>query len=119
MNEKFVALFLALLSFPIIFIGETIGLSAMFVVMAVYFFVCQFLLSRRHPDAWRRDWLTMLILDAVILGTVVLMVVAEKRQTVFAQAPGMLLSCLGGTIAGALVATWTARRAAGRRSRPS
>jgi hypothetical protein len=119
MNKKMVAFFLALLSFPLMFIGESIGLSAMFSVLAVYFFICQFLLSRGHPDAWRSDWLTMLILDAAILGSVVIMVLVEKRQTVFAQAPGMLLSCFGGTLVGAFVASWAARRAAGRRSPPA
>jgi hypothetical protein len=116
MNKVLVAFLLGLLSFLVMmFIGESFGLFAAFSSLAAYFLVCQFLLSRGNPDAWRSDWRIMLALDAVLLVVVVIMVLVEARQTAFAQAPGILLSCCGGTLAGAFVASWVARRAAGRR----
>jgi hypothetical protein len=37
------------------FFGETFGLLAAFVVLIVYFFLCQLLL-RGHADATRKTW---------------------------------------------------------------
>jgi hypothetical protein len=115
MNKVLVAFLLGLVAFPVMmFLGETFGLVVAFSSLAAYFFICQVLLSRGNPDALRNDWRIMLALDAVIFTTIVIMVLVEKRQTVFAQAPGMLLACCGGTFAGAFVASWAARRAAAR-----
>lgn len=110
------AFFLGILAFLLLmFIGETVGLLAAFGSLTVYFFICQFLLSRGHPDALRDDWRIMLALDAVILASVFVMVLVEKWQVILAQGPGMLLACCAGTLAGALAASWVARRAAARR----
>ena len=38
-----------------------------FILMAAYFFFCQFRLSRGNPDAYRKDWPVMLALDAMLL----------------------------------------------------
>jgi hypothetical protein len=119
MKRLVVALLLGLLAFVLMmFIGESFGLLAAFISLAAYFLACQFLLSRRNMGAWWSDWRIMLALDAVILLSVVIMALVEERRTVLAQAPGMLLACCGGTIAGALIGSWAARRAAGRSSSP-
>jgi hypothetical protein len=120
MKRVVIALFLGVLSFVVMmFIGESFGLPAAFASLAAYFLVCQFLLSRRNLGAWWRDWRTMLALDAVILLTVIVMALVEERRTVLAQAPGMLLACCGGTLAGAFAGSWMARRASARRSPPA
>ena len=120
MKRFVIAFALGLLSFGVMmFIGESFGLPAAFASLAAYFLACQFLLSRRNPGPWWSEWRLMLALDAVILLTVVIMVVVEARQTVLEQAPGMLLACCGGTLAGALIGSWAARRAAARRTPPT
>jgi hypothetical protein len=109
-----IAFVLGLLSFALfMFLGETMGAYA-FILMAVYFFLCQYLLSRGKQDAYRRDWPIMLALDATVLVMVFNMVLVEKRDVILSQGPGMLLSACGGTYAGAVVASLTTRRKAGR-----
>jgi hypothetical protein len=115
MHKMLGAFLLGLPSFLLLmFIGETLGLLAAFASLTVYFFICQFLLSRGNADALRGDWRIMLALDAVILLSVLIMVLVEKQQTILAQGPGLLLACCGGTLAGAFVASRVARGAAGR-----
>ena len=112
MNKVVLAFLLGLVSFLVLmFIGETFGLLATFSSLAVYFFLCQVLLSRGNPDALRKDWRIMLALNAVMLISIVIMSLVEKRAVVFSQAPGILLASCGGTLAGALAASWAARRA--------
>jgi hypothetical protein len=120
MSRGFLAVLLGLISFPLSFaIAEPLlskyggaGLAAAFVVMAVYFFVCQFFLSRGNPDALFKDWPIMLGLDATQLIMVVLIVLLERLDVVLSQGLGILLSCCGGTLAGAFVASNSARRKA-------
>jgi hypothetical protein len=52
MPKALIAFFLGLFSFFVpMFVGESAGLFAAFTSLTVYFFVCQFLLSRRNVDA--------------------------------------------------------------------
>jgi hypothetical protein len=113
-----VAVFLGILSFFLMFIiGEpasehlgNAGLILTFVVMAAYFFLCQFRLSRGNPNAYRRDWPVMLALDApwIIVGFT--MMLTERREVVISQGLGILFSCIGATWAGAFAASMKARR---------
>ena len=124
MNRLSAAFLLGLLSFALMmFIGETLvkplgegmGLVVTFAALAVYFFICQFMLSRGKPDALRTDWRIMLALGAVPLISVVIMALVEDRNVILAQGTGILLASCGGTLAGALAASRAARRAAARR----
>ena len=84
------ALGLGLLSFVVLtFVGETVGLFAAIVTSAVYFFVCQFLLSRGNVDAYRKDWPVMLALDATVLISVTIMVLVEKWDVALSRGPGV------------------------------
>jgi len=120
MRKVLTALILGLISFPLFFLfGEPLlsayegaGLTATFIVMAVYFFVCQFFLSRGNPDALFKDWPIMLALDAVQLVMLILIVLLERLEVILSQGLGILLSCCGGTLAGAFVASMRARRLA-------
>ena len=94
--------------------GENVGLAVAFISLAVYFFICQFFLSRSNPDAFLKDWPIMLALDAVLLVTLILMALVETQEVVLAQGSVILLSCCGGTLAGAFAASKAARRKAGR-----
>ena len=109
------AFFLGLLSFLVLmFVGETAGLLAAFISSTVCFFVCQVLLSWRNVDAYRKDWPIMLALGATLLVSVFIMVPVERWDVIPSQGPGILLSTCGGTYAGAVVASLTARRTAAR-----
>lgn len=118
MPKVLVAFFLGVLSFFLMFlIGETAihylgntGLIPTFILLAAYFFFCQFRLSRGRADAIRQDWLIMLALDAVPLLMVFGIVLAQTWPVILAQGLGILLSCCGGTLAGALAASRAARR---------
>jgi putative effector of murein hydrolase len=117
MPKTTVAFFLGLFSsFLFFFIGEklsyrygNVGLFVTFVVLLVYFFTCQFFLSRGNPDAYRKDWPIMLLLDAILLLLIIPMVLLERREMVLTQGLGILVSCCGGTWAGAFVASLRAR----------
>lgn len=115
MTKVLLTFFLGLFSFVVfMFVGETAGLPAAFAALSVYFFLCQFFLSRNHADAHRKDWRIMLLLDGVMLVSVLIMVAVEKWDVILSQGPGMLLSTCGGTYAGAVVASVTAKRTAAR-----
>ena len=121
MPKALIAFFLGLFSFFLfMFIGEKslyyysdIGLVAAFILMAAYFFICQFLLSRGNPDAFLKDWPIMLALDAVLLFCLIPMALSERLEVILFQGLGILLSCCGGTLAGAFAASKVARRKAG------
>ena len=118
MLKILLAFLLGVLSFFLMFLlGETAihyfgdaGLIPTFILLAAYFFFCQFRLSRGHTDALRQDWLIMLALDAVPLLMVFGIVLAQTWPVILSQGLGILLSCCGGTFAGALAASRAARR---------
>ena len=113
MKRMVLAFILGLVSFFVFILsGEALGLLGAFGSLAVYFFLCQFLLSRGNPDAVRKDWRIMLALSAPSLVSIVIMSLAEDRQVVLHQGPVILLGCGFGTIVGALTASRAARRAA-------
>jgi hypothetical protein len=102
------AFWLGLLGFGVgMFVGETTreALPALF-VLALYFFVSQFLLSRGNPEAHHEDWPIMLALNAVWLGVYMV----ENPAAILSQNLGILLSTGGGTYAGALAASLAAHR---------
>jgi uncharacterized membrane protein YeiH len=113
MKSPLVAFILGVLSFPVLFlVGEGLGLAAAYTVLAAYFFTCQFFLSRGGAASWRVDWRIVLSLDAVPLALFVVTALAEKREVVLSQGVAMLAACCGGTLAGLIAASLTARRAA-------
>jgi hypothetical protein len=118
MPKALIAFFLGLISFFLfIFIGESLlyyygdlGMVIAFILMAAYFFVCQFFLSRGNPDAFLKDWPIMLALNAVLLLSLIPMILMERLELILAQGFGILVFCCGGTLAGAFAASKAARR---------
>lgn len=92
-------------------VGEGVGLAAAFVAVATYFCVCQFLLSRGHADAPRKDWRIMLALAAPLLLFTIPMVLLEKPEVVLSQGPVVLFGGAG-IFGGAMAASGAARRRA-------
>jgi hypothetical protein len=116
MRKVWRALWLGFLSFFLfIFLGESMPQFAALILMAAYFLICQFLLSRGRVDAYRKDWSVMLALDATVFVSVSIMALVEKREVFLSQGLGLLLSGCGGTYAGAVVASLTAQRKAAER----
>jgi len=118
MSKASAAFFLGVLSFFLFsFIGEpashylgNAGFIVTFILMAAYFFICQFRLSRGNPSAYRKDWPVMFALDAVWIISFIVMILVEKRAVVLGQGLPILVTCLGGTWAGAVAASLKARR---------
>jgi FtsH-binding integral membrane protein len=108
-----IALCLGIISFFLsIFLGESIPPFAALILVAAYFLICQFLLSRGRVDAYRKDWPIMLALDATVFVSVIIIALVEKREVFLSQGLGLLFSGCGGTYAGAVMASLTARRKA-------
>ncbi len=113
MGKTWIAFLLGVGSFLVgMFVGESAGLDAMAVVLLLYFFACQLLLSRGHADALSKDWRIMLALDSIPVVVVLIMIAVEKQEVILSQGPRFLLPTLAGTVAGAIVASRTAKRAA-------
>ncbi len=118
MPKAALAFLLGVISFFLLFfIGEPatyhlgdVGLIPTFLLMAVYFFICQFQLSRGNPDAYRKDWPVMLALDAVLIVALFVMILSERLEVVLTQGLGILVSCFGATWAGAFAASKKAGR---------
>jgi hypothetical protein len=115
----FAALLLSVLSFPLFGLFKEVftnllgiaGFVVMFIVMAAYFFVCQFRLSHGNTDALRKDWPIMSALNAVPLMLAILQV-DEKWPESLLGLP-ILMAGLGGALAGAVVASRAARKRQG------
>lgn len=118
MSKALVALALGILSFFLfMFIGESAtwnlgnaGFVITYIVMAAYFFISQFRLSRGNPVAFRKDWPVMLALDAAWIVAFIGMILSEKREVVISQGLGILVGCFVATWVGALAASVKARR---------
>jgi hypothetical protein len=115
MAKPIIAFFLGILSFVIYrFFLEILGeyISAVFVILAAYFFICQFLLSRGNPHAFRKDWPTMLALDFAPFIYVVYYVIRLGWGALWFRAIGLwlIVGSVGGTLAGAVAASLAARR---------
>lgn len=116
MRTAFIGVLLGVLSFFVyMFVFESAGLLPSFIAVAGFLFVCQFVLSRGHVDAHRRDWRIMSALAAPLLVATFIMVLVERREVILVQGPVMLFACAG-IYAGAAMASLAARRTRARSS---
>jgi len=127
MSKTFIAFFLGLFSFflgnlfymfggeTLLFTARNVGLAETFILMAVYFFICQYLLSRGNPDAFPKDWPIMLALDAVLLLALIPLILIARLELILTLGLGILLFCCGSTVAGAFAASKAAVRKAARK----
>jgi hypothetical protein len=117
-RKPLAAFFLGLICFLLLWgLGETLqyhfgdaGLIVAFFLVGVCLFICQFFLSRGNPDAYRKDWPIMLLLDSLFLLSILLIVLQQRREVILGQGLGILIFCCGGTFAGAVAASRLARR---------
>jgi len=125
MIKKLGAIFLGVLSIPVVIVFAGLeeqgkihsGWPSAFVlciIMAVYFFICQFWLSRGNPHAFLKDWPSMLLLNAALF-VILLISLPENLNGYYAvTSSAVLLFCFAGTLAGAFLASRAARRRARR-----
>jgi len=106
--------------FLYMFIGEAstsylgdAGFVITFVLMAAYFFVCQFRLSHGNADALRKDWPIILALNVVPLVMFILVVINEKWPVILVQGLVVVIAGWGGAFAGAVIASRVARKRRG------
>ena len=113
-----VAFFLGVLFFFLyMFVGEAstyylgdVGFLITFVLMAAYFFLCQFRLSHGHVDAPRKDWPIILALNVVPLVMFILVVLNERWLVILGQGLIIFIGGWGGAFAGAFAASRAARK---------
>ena len=104
------AFFLGVLSVPVVLIFGDLreqwknlsGLPGVFllcIVVAAYFFICQFWLSRGNPHAFIKDWPIMLRLNAALfLVLFIFFFTPENLNATYAvQSFAVLLVCFAGT----------------------
>jgi O-antigen/teichoic acid export membrane protein len=124
MSRIVVALILSVLFFFLfMFVGEAsshylgdAGFAITFVLMAAYFFVCQFRLSHGNADALRKDWPIILALNVVPLVMFILVVINEKWPVVLLQGLIVFIAGWGGAFIGAAAASRDARKRRGAQS---
>ncbi len=87
-----------------------VGMIITFVLMAAYFFFCEYRLSSGNAHALRKDWPLMLALNAVPLALIVTVALNEKLPVLLGQGSAILVAGWGGAIAGAVVASRAARK---------
>ncbi len=114
MPKHVIAFFLGLLSFLVLmFVGERYGDPESAAVAAVYFFVCQFLLSLGNKAA-HRNWSLMLTLNFVTIMVTIIMVIVEKRPAIISGVPIFLIIPCMATYLGAVMASVSAKRKNGK-----
>ncbi len=95
--------------FPWMFIGESLGMLPAFVFVAAYYFVCELFLARGRARAYATEWATMLALDASTFLVAIITVAVENRGVLVSQTLPLVLCTVGGTYAGAVLASLAAR----------
>lgn len=111
-SRGFVAILLGFVSLFLLFVlGESLGEKAIFVGVGGYSLLAQFLLSRGHPHALRKDWPLILGLNCmVLLNTVLCFTLEHNNPGAHLTAlvlPGVAVAC---SFAGAALAARIARR---------
>ena len=78
MAKKIIALILGIISFFLMFaLGETFGVSVAFIAIGIYYLLSQYFLSRGNNRALHEDWPLILLLNAVLIVTAVIILLLE------------------------------------------
>ena len=78
-------------------------------VMAAYFFICEYLLSRRNPQTVWKHWPTILALTSMLILLPVLVLTSGETIDNVMQAVGLAIFAVVCSCAGAAVAARAAR----------
>ena len=91
------------------FVGEVWGEYAMFIGLAPYFLISQYLLSRGNPQAVRKDWPSILALNLPLLVSDIICLIVEPNKGAKLSALCLAILAVSCSYAGAGLAARTAR----------
>lgn len=105
MAKKISALVLGIISFFLMFaLGEEFGAPTAFIMIGIYYFLAQFLLSRGNTRALYEDWPLILLLNAALILTaiLILLIVPDAKWTSIIAIISIVCSVLGASLAARL-----------------
>lgn len=106
--KSVLAVFLGIASFFLGFaVGEPLGVTVAFIVIAVYYVLAQLFLSRGNRSALPGDWLIILLLNGTLIVTAILILLIEPDTKWHAV---VVLISISSSLLGAGIAGWLARR---------
>ena len=104
MAKKIIALILGIISFFLMFtLGETYGAPTAFIAIGNYYLFSQFLLSRGNNRALYEDWPLILLLNAALIVTAVMILLLEPDTKFHSLAAIISVVC---SVTGAGIAAW-------------
>ena len=107
MAKKVIALILGIISFFLMMeLGEIFGVRVAFLAIGIYYLIAQFFLSRGNTRALREDWPLILLLNAALVVTAVLVLLIEPDAKYTAIVAVISIAC---SVIGAGVAAWRAK----------
>ena len=107
MAKKIIALILGIISFFLMFaLGESFGVPIAFIAIGIYYLFSQFLLSRGNTRALYEDWSLILLLNAALIVTAVMILLLEPDAKVHSVVAVISIFC---SVIGAGIAAWLAK----------
>ena len=108
MAKKIIAIILGIISFFLMFaLGESFGVPIAFIAIGIYYLLSQFFLSRGNTRALYEDWPLILLLNAALIVSAVMILLIEPDAKI--QAIVAVISVLCSFI-GAGIAAWLAKK---------
>ena len=106
MAKKIIALILGIISFFLMFaLGETFGVPIAFIAIGIYYLFSQFFLSRGNNRALYEDWPLILLLNAALIVTAVMILLLEPDAKFHSIVAVISIVC---SVVGAGIAAWLA-----------
>ena len=107
MAKKISALILGIISFFVMFaLGEEFGVPVAFIAIGIYYMVSQFFLSRGNSRALYEDWPLILLLNAALIMTAVMILLIEPDAKIHSIVAVISIVC---SVIGAGIAAWLAK----------
>ena len=107
MKNKIIAFILGITSFFLMFaLGETFGVGVAFIAIGIYYLFSQFFLSRGNPRALYEDWSLILLLNAALIVTAVMVLLLETDAKIHSIVAVISIVC---SVIGAGIAAWLAK----------
>lgn len=107
MAKKIIALILGIISFFLMFVlGESFGVATAFIAIGIYYLFSQFFLSRGNTRALYEDWSLILLLNAALIVTAVMILLIEPDAKIYSIVAVISIVC---SVIGAGIAAWLAK----------
>ena len=107
MAKKIIALILGIISFFLMFaLGETFGVPTAFIAIGIFYLFSQFFLSRGNTRALYEDWPLILLLNAALIVTAVMVLLIEPDTKWHSIITVISIVC---SVIGASIAAWLAK----------